>query len=65
MTSKWIDEVQSILWSDYKWKEADGLPWTDVYEVLERIDNLLRRAKAGINDENLYDEIDKEIRGTE
>lgn len=60
MTSKWIDELGEEIYED------TGFNLGEVsLRILERIDNLLRRARANTNDENLYDEIDKEIRGTE
>lgn len=60
-TPKWIDETQSILWNDGEWEKEDGLPWTKVLGVLERINSLLRRAMLETDDESLHEEIKEEI----
>lgn len=60
MTSKWIDDIQTILWKDW---DSDGLPWADVYSKLEEIDKLLRLAMISLDDDHLYDKIKNEIDG--
>jgi hypothetical protein len=57
MASRWIDDIQTILWSDRAWKEADGLPWEEVYQRLEEVDILLRRAMLHVDNEAIYEKI--------
>jgi hypothetical protein len=56
MTSKWIEEVYEILSAS---AEETYLP-----DVLNRIDKLLRLSMHSTDDENLSDEIRKELNGT-
>lgn len=53
MTSKWIEEVHNVF--------NDTNEWDDVDIILERIDKILRRAKAGTDSETLLDSIEHEI----
>lgn len=58
MTSKWIEEIYKN--SEY---ETD-VNWNNIVIILEKIDKLLRKAMYSTDDENLSDEIRKEINGT-
>lgn len=55
MMSKWIEEIYNN--SPY---ETDT-NWNEIVPILERIDKLLRQAMAETDNENLSDQIRKEI----
>lgn len=57
MTSKWIKDVIRIFLHN-----PVGKDWVKLKEKLERIDKLLRSAAFSTDDENLHDEILKEIK---
>ena len=57
MSSKWIEEVYE------EWASEDD-SWSEIEEILERIDKLLRLASYCVEpDKQLYDDIRKEING--
>lgn len=62
MTSKWIEEINKIFNIDLFYAQIykDG-----VLIVAERIDKLLKTAAFSTDDENLHDEIMKEIKEEE
>lgn len=49
MSSKWIEEVYEI------WKNSDG--FAEIEEVLVKVDDLLKKAQAGTDDDNLFSDI--------
>lgn len=62
MTSKWIKDLED----DYKFNPDNndsGIFLENVIKVAERIDKLLRKAMHSTDDENLHEEIRKEING--
>lgn len=57
-TSKWIERLMPNIY--YKSEENK----IEVQEYLKNIDKLLRKAMNLVDDHNLYEEIRKEINGT-
>jgi len=53
MASRWIEEIKEVF--------IYGRHIDDVVEICERIDDLLERAVLAIDNEALYDDIQKEI----
>jgi hypothetical protein len=58
MTSKWIEEVENK--ADYYDR---SITLSLLIPILERIDKILRKAMYSTDDENLSDEIRKELNG--
>lgn len=57
--SKWILEIQDIIWSDVEYSDRT---WERISPILHRVDNLLKQSVIEIDDENLYDNIMREIK---
>ena len=59
MPSKWINELDE---KSFYFERDDS---EEFYSVLERIDKLLKRAMHSTDDEQLHEDIRKEINGTD
>ena len=57
MTSKWNEELMHWITFDYPEQ------YESVNDILQRIDNILRKAMHHIDDETIYEEIRKELTG--
>jgi hypothetical protein len=55
MTSKWIDELKE------ECEFTTDNQWNRIFSVLERINKLLRRAMYSTDDEQLSNDIEKEM----